>query len=166
MGRTFKVERDPYDVGEKLYTKKNVIVEPGLTVLVGTNGSGKSTLINHIIKPQLDESGILYLSYNNLTDGHNRARQRALTMNRIEQLIKLTCSSEGEEICHNIAEMAGRIGSFIRKNSSASELWFIFDAIDSGLSIDNIVDIKDQLFNTVFETNPGKDIYIIVSANS
>ena len=38
------------------------------------------------------------------------------------------------------------------------------DAIDSGLSIDNIVDIKEYLFKTVLENNFGKEIYILVVA--
>lgn len=42
----------------------------------------------------------------------------------------------------------------------------LFDAIDSGLSIDNIVDIKECLFNIILEDTTGTDVYIIVSANT
>lgn len=41
----------------------------------------------------------------------------------------------------------------------------MLDAVDSGLSVDNIVDVKEQLFKTVLEYNYGNEIYIVVSAN-
>lgn len=40
------------------------------------------------------------------------------------------------------------------------------DATDSGLSIDKIIDVKEQLFKTVLQDNPDKDIYIVIAANS
>ena len=42
---------------------------------------------------------------------------------------------------------------------------FLFDALDSGLSIDAISEMKTDLFQFVIEQNPDKDVYIIVSAN-
>ena len=44
-------------------------------------------------------------------------------------------------------------------------MWIFFDAIDSGLSVDNVVDVKECLFKTIFDDNPNTDVYIIVSAN-
>lgn len=44
-------------------------------------------------------------------------------------------------------------------------MWFFFDAIDSGLSVDNIVDVKEYMFKTIFRTAPNTDIYIVVTAN-
>lgn len=32
------------------------------------------------------------------------------------------------------------------------------DATDSGLSIDKIIDVKEQLFKTILQDNPDKDI--------
>ena len=46
-----------------------------------------------------------------------------------------------------------------------AERWIFLDAIDSGLSVDNIVDVKEYLFNTILKCNYGNEIYIIVSAN-
>jgi hypothetical protein len=45
------------------------------------------------------------------------------------------------------------------------ERWILLDAIDSGLSVDNIVKLKEELFKTILEYNEGNEIYIIVSAN-
>ena len=52
-----------------------------------------------------------------------------------------------------------------RTNPDAKELWFLFDGIDSGFSIDNIIDFKKQLIPLVTENNAEKDIYFIISAN-
>ena len=41
----------------------------------------------------------------------------------------------------------------------------MLDAVDSGLSVDNIVDVKEQLFKTILEYNYGNEIYIVISAN-
>lgn len=43
----------------------------------------------------------------------------------------------------------------------------MFDAIDSGLSVDNVVDIKMNLFDLVIKDaeESGLDVYIIISAN-
>lgn len=166
MSRTFKLDKDPFGCDQIIYTKKKVTIEPGVTILVGTNGAGKTTLIDWYIEEQLKRDKIPNLKYDNLHDGGNHARQRALNCGSIKLLATLTVSSEGEQIRTNTGTMASKIGKFVRDHKDAPELWFMFDALDSGLSIDNIIDIKEQLFQTIIETNPDKDIYIIVAANS
>ena len=47
------------------------------------------------------------------------------------------------------------------------ERWILIDAIDSGYSVDNVIELKD-LFNEIIndgKQNYGVDVYIIVSAN-
>lgn len=50
------------------------------------------------------------------------------------------------------------------KNES-NELWVMLDATDSGLSIDNIIDLKFVLNRALQDNSTGKDIYIIISCN-
>lgn len=166
MSRTFKLDRYPYSDDEQLYMKRKVTIEPGLTILVGCNGSAKTTLLTNFIKPQLQDEGIPLMHYNNLHDGGNNARQAALSHGRMELLATLAIASEGEQIRINIEQLAGKIGKFVRDHKDASEIWLLFDALDSGFSIDNIIDIKEQLFATVINHSPNTDIYIIVAANS
>ena len=66
----------------------------------------------------------------------------------------------------NMGNIAREMGSLTRKHPDAKELWFLLDAIDSGLSIDNVVDLKEYLFKTVIEHNKDKDVYLVVSANA
>ena len=46
-----------------------------------------------------------------------------------------------------------------------NERWILLDAIDSGLSVDNIVDIKEYLFKTILEDAGDTTVRILVSAN-
>ena len=162
--REFNIIRDPNDCGN-LYYRSKVAFEPGVTVLVGCNGCGKTTLIRQI-KRLLEKDDIPYVAYDNLHDGGSNARQRAGFYGDVDFMATSMCSSEGENIVLNMGNMARSMGALTKKHPNAKELWFLFDAVDSGLSIDNVLDIKEYLFKTVFEHNKDKDIYIIISANS
>jgi energy-coupling factor transporter ATP-binding protein EcfA2 len=162
--REFNIIRDPNDCGN-LYYRSKVVFEPGVTVLVGCNGCGKTTLIRQI-KRLLEKDDIPYVAYDNLHDGGSNARQRAGFYGDVDFMATSMCSSEGENIVLNMGNMARSMGALTKKHPDAKELWFLFDAVDSGLSIDNVLDIKEYLFKTVFEHNKDKDIYIIISANA
>ena len=162
--REFNIIRDPNDCGN-LYYRSKVAFEPGVTVLVGCNGCGKTTLIRQI-KRLLEKDDIPYVAYDNLHDGGSNARQRAGFYGDVDFMATSMCSSEGENIVLNMGNMARSMGALTKRHSDAKELWFLFDAVDSGLSIDNVLDIKEYLFKTVFEHNKDKDIYIIISANA
>lgn len=162
--REFKIEKNPNDCGI-LYCKNSAVFEPGVTVLIGCNGCGKTTMINQL-KMQLEKDKIPYAIYDNLRDGGHNARERAGFYGDMEFVASSMCSSEGENIVMNMINMARRMGALAKKNTEAKELWFLFDAVDSGLSIDNVLDIKEYLFKTVFDNNKDKDIYIIISANA
>ena len=163
MSRTFRIDRNPYD-DVALYKKANITLIPGITVLVGCNGSGKTTLLR-IIKDKLEKSNTPVLSYNNLSDGGGNAQSSAHFHGQMKLLATLVCSSEGEQIRINIGQLARRIGIFVRDNPNAPELWILFDAVDSGFSVDNIDEIKTSLFNLIIDNNPNSDVYIVVSAN-
>ena len=162
LHRDFEITRDYYDEGKFLYKKDRITLYPRLTVLVGCNGAGKSTLLKQI-KRQLDKDDIEYYSYDNKDDGRF-ARDKALQSGDFSTLSALCFSSEGEETVVKMNNVAFGIGNYVRTNNQ-DQLWILLDAIDSGISIDNILDFKD-LFNTVIEDFKYKEVYIIVSANT
>lgn len=166
MSRVFTVDTKPYD-DCRIYNRKNITVETGLTVLVGCNGAGKSTLLSYI-KNDLDKNDIPVFMYDNVHDGGSRSTSNAIFRNQISLAATLFCSSEGEKINLNIQQIAGQLGQFIRQNQDKHEIWMLFDAIDSGFSIDNIQETKNNLFTTIISycESRGIDIYIVVSANS
>lgn len=166
MTHKFKIIQDWYDSGEKIYNKSSVEIKDGLTVLCGCNGCGKTTLL-HQIKNALAKENIPFLHFDNLLEGGNNSVSASLWRGEMGFVAQAVCSSEGENINMNIGKFAQKMGSFVRENQNAKEIFFLMDAIDSGLSIDNVIDIKKQLFNLVIEDckSEGVSAYIIVSAN-
>lgn len=166
MTHKFKIIRDWYDNGEKIYNKSSVEIKDGLTVLCGCNGCGKTTLL-HQIKNALTKENIPFLHFNNLLDGGNNSVSESLFRGEMDFVAQATCSSEGENINMNIGKFAQKMGAFVRKNQTEKEIFFLMDAVDSGLSIDNVIDTKKYLFNIVIEDceSKGISVYIIVSAN-
>lgn len=166
--RTFKIDKDYYTEGEVIFKKNNVTINPGMTILVGCNGTGKTTLLNHISE-ELRSNNIKYLKFNNLTDGGNNAKDKALNIdNDMLLLATLATSSEGENIKINISNFATKLGKFFSTYKNEKELWVLLDAIDSGLSIDNIDEIKEFIPFILDHEGNGKikDIYFVISANS
>ena len=166
MSRTFRIPKCPYDLKERIYLKSDVTVDPGLTVLVGCNGSGKTTFLS-FIKDKLKHEGIPFISYDNYSDGGQMSISRSLMFGgNVNAFATLATSSEGEKIFLNVADFATQIGKFVQRYRGVEELYILLDGIDSGLSIDNVTEIKEQLFRTVLSDNQEVDIYIIVSANT
>ena len=167
MSRSFKLTKSPYDRGVNIYSKATFNFESGVTILVGCNGSGKTTLIE-LVKEKLDKIGIPYYEFDNYKDGGHTGISSALFRNNIQVAATMMCSSEGEKITINMGQEAAKIGNWFKEHKDEKELWLFFDAVDSGLSIDNICDIKEYLFKTIIEDKRfgDKDIYIICSANS
>ncbi len=173
-----KINRDYYDIGEYLYTRAEIDIESGINVLVGCNGAGKSTLI-HQIKDYCEHNKIFCIDYDNLTNGGGNAKDSAAFHGDFELLGTLMTSSEGECIYTNIGTFAGKFGSLLRKISSRNfkeyeegyqtdKVFIIFDAVDSGLSIDLVIEIKDFLKRLVIPDceRSGISPYIIISTNA
>lgn len=166
MTHKFKIIRDLYDSGEKIYNKSSVEIKDGLTVLCGCNGCGKTTLL-HQIKNALAKENIPFLNFDNLLDGGNNSVSESLWYGDMSFVAQAVCSSEGENVNMNIGKFAQKMGAFVRKNQTEKEIFFLMDAVDSGLSIDNVIDTKKFLFNFVIDDcrSKGISVYIIVSAN-
>ena len=164
MSRTFNIIRDYHEEGYNIFKKKTCTFESGVTVLVGCNGSGKSTLLKQI-DYNLRREKIPYTFHDANKDDVRMKRDEALFYSDIDFLSISMCSSEGENISNVLYGVIKEMGRLTKHNPDAKELWFLFDALDSGLSIDVIAEIKADLFQFVIEQNPDKDIYIIVSAN-
>lgn len=189
MSKEFQLKKDYYDERYELYKKETITINPGITVLVGCNGTGKTTLI-HQIQSQLKKEDIPCISFDNLCDGWSKAISNAAFFEDFHFVATAVCSSEGENIVMNIGNLAIRLGNFIKTGKDngrenrlqeaferllkdditeekeiPNERWILLDAIDSGLSIDNIVDVKEYLLKAILEDYKDGDVYIIVSAN-
>ena len=189
--RNFRFPKDIYDEGINIYKKGSATIHPGITVLVGCNGSGKTTLMR-IIREKLTANKIPLIHYNNLSDGGNYSMQEALMGGNMRFVVESSLSSEGERIVLNLTKVIDQILYFmkngtLKKSSSVAlmeslrrasgisdtdesdnapdELWILIDAADSGLSIDNIIDLKFVLNQAILDNRTGTTFYIIVSCN-
>ena len=163
MSFKFKLDNSWADV--KLYKRCSVTLKPGLTVLVGCNGSGKSVFLRQL-KERLEKDKITYVDYDNLKDGGSTSIGAAVFQNDITFAATAILSSEGENINMNLSRFAARIGQAVRSNRGAEKIFILLDAIDSGLSIDNIVNFKIFLYNTVFPDINDTELYVVAAANS
>lgn len=189
MSRKFKLEPDWYGEDIKMYKKKTITLEEGVTVLVGCNGIGKTTML-HQLKEQLTKKKIPVLSFDNLHEGGSKSLSSAAFNGDCAFAATAMASSEGENIVMNMGQLASILKHFIDtgevckpnerisrafaqalwgdKNEAptSNERWLLLDAIDSGLSVDNVVDLKEQLFKTIMETKGDKEVYIVITANA
>lgn len=157
--------RDPYDEGFNTTWAKNVQFERGITILVGCNGIGKTTLLKNI-QAECKKKNVPCLFFDNLKDGGSSNYDALINSSSFGLLGSLMMSSEGERINQNIGLFARKIGKKMYTDySDAKEVWLLFDAVDSGFSVDNIVELKRDLFETILADQKHKDIYIVASAN-
>lgn len=188
MSRKFKLQKYIHEENLILWKKRTITINDGVTVLVGCNGIGKTSLL-HYIKNQLKKENIPCISFDNLHDGGHNAMSEAAFNEDFGLVASFACSSEGESIVINMGILASKLRNFVEtgndgnrinklamafsnvrgdkkeEQEESNERWILLDAIDSGLSIDNIVDVKEYLFRTILENNFGKEIYILVVAN-
>ena len=160
--KKFKIMKNPYD-DATLFGADSVVINPGVTVLVGCNGAGKTTMLR-MIEEQLRKRRAAYLRFDNQTEGGHGAMERYGFHEDMDRLATMFCSSEGERIMIVLGEQAGKIAKLARNNRNR-DIYILFDAVDSGFSIDNICELKEFLFDTIIDDHP-EDVYIICTANS
>lgn len=194
MDYVLKTWRDPYGGGFNTTTARQVPLKEGLTVLVGCNGAGKSTFLQNL-KDQAEREKLPVLSYDNLSDGGSSSYGEMLWNGDYEFLGMQMSSSEGENISLQMARMAGYLHEFLVTGDTPkakkrkkwdrifrgleegkkeemeppvpNKRFLLLDAVDSGYSVDNVVSLKEDLFQVVLEDAKKEDIelYIVIAAN-
>lgn len=181
--------RDPYDAGFSTIRPKEIEIKPGVTVLVGCNGAGKSTLLKNIAQ-HCKSNKIPYNLYDNLKDGGSNSISEMFFNENISEGVFLLTASEGESIKANLGRNSTLYKDFFKlgyiNNSShrismlfeenkeekleelknTKDRVLLFDAVDSGLSVDSIIEVK-SMFDTIIKDSPNYNIniYIIIAAN-
>lgn len=187
--RIIKTWRNPYGEGFSTCRLKQITIKSGLTILVGCNGSGKTTLL-HNIQSELKKENIPSYMFDNLHDGGINSKSVAAFENDWKFVATIIASSEGENINMNIGNLAKKLKEFMVTGRISSrstrigdafakfsgekgyevpetkERWLLLDAIDSGFSIDNVIETKD-FFKMVIKdfADRGYELYVVVSAN-
>lgn len=186
--RIINTWRDPYGEGFQTCRLKRITIKPGLTVLVGCNGAGKTTLLKNI-ESELRKENIPCHLFDNLHDGGENAKSEAALEYNWAFVATSTLSSEGENINMNLNNLAKKLKEFMvtgriadrmtklidafdrfhgreYKIPETKERWLLLDAIDSGFSIDNVIETKDFFKMAIndFASN-GYELFIVISAN-
>lgn len=162
---TVHIPTKPY-LDERLYSKTEHALGEGVTILVGKNGAGKSTILL-FLKEKCHKEKIPLFFYDNYKDGGSTALEKYSFHNDMTALTTAWQSSEGQQIYMNFSYMMQPLGNFVRKNKGAKKIVIAFDAIDSGLDLANIADIKNFLDSVVKDIQKGgTEVYILITANS
>lgn len=166
MDKVFDLKKEPFIKGQQIFAKSEIVIHKGLTVLVGCNGSGKTTMLRQM-KKQLDGEGAAVIYYDYADIRENKDQQLQLGNAPLAQFASWVSDSEGEQIIVAMNVLARNIGGFVKKHAG-EDIFILIDAVDSGLSIDNIDDVKEYLFSVIIRDvqSHGKHVYIIVTANS
>ena len=178
-----EIIRDPYGEGFNTCRRKEIDIKPGITVLTSCNGGGKSTAIK-CIKENLKNRNINFISYDDYYDGGHNSISKNFGIGNYVMGATLMSSSRGEKININIAEFINTIKYYIEFGESpkrrlfsfeddkkeeikSNERWILFDDIDAGYSIDNMIDFID-LLNIIQDSckDSKLELYIIISSNS
>lgn len=175
MSRTINMWRDPYNQGFSTCRLKTATFESGVTVLVGCNGSGKSTML-HNIQAELENKKIPVFFYDNV-EKNRLSLYESLSSGDVKLASMQMCSSEGENISLNLGQMVQKLKNFLKtgkngkyyqklKDVVGNERWLLIDAIDSGYSIDNVMELK-EFFSMILNDakKMGLNLYIVVSSN-
>jgi len=162
------VNTKPYD-DFRLYQRKQFTFVPGINSLVGCNGSGKSTLIDMFLIPQLRKQKIEYYKYNDRREGGSMLMDSLLNVyGDMDGLMQMFVSSEGERIVCGLIRVIQALPRFFKENKD-KPAFLILDAIDSGMSVDEISEIKELFLDTIIpdaKSRFGVDLYIVIAANN
>lgn len=151
------------------FPHSSLFFNQGITCLIGKNGSGKTLLIKEIVN-NLKENRIPYYYYDAYAEGGKVAKDKLKSLKNTERLVELQLASQGQQSIINIKNiLIDKIGPFITEciKNKSKEAWILLDSIDTGLSIDNILGIK-EFFKTILEDCEENEIvlYLVVSGNS
>ena len=162
---TVKLDRDPYDDRILCTGRLTREIPEGITILTGCNGFGKTTILNSIKSKYIRDKNYKILDWANTTSKRDAKDIMARSQN-FDILASLAFSSEGEEINTNIGILASRIGGFM-KESLGKNLIILLDGMDSGFSIDNIIEVKEFFHDFVLKDAKENNVecYILITAN-
>lgn len=161
------VRTKPFDDETKIYLRKDFIFTPGLTSLVGCNGSGKSTMIDMYLTSYARKNHIEYIFWNDRRSGGSHLMQQCMDSGNMDGVISLFMSSEGERISYALLDVFRNIGKCFRA-CKGQPIVIMLDAIDSGMSVDEICETRDAILDVVLPDSASLNVtpYFIIAANN
>lgn len=176
MARKIAITKNPYDQDFVIFKNTEPEFHEGITILVGANGTGKTTMI-HFIEENMKKENIPCMVFNNLTNGGSHNVGYYSFEENFPMLAASMSSSEGENIIIALGRVMEKLQKFIVTGNNGDifqtearyttkERWLLLDAAGSGLSIDNIVALKNVLHTAVSDAiNNNITLYVVIAAN-
>lgn len=158
-----KLVQDPYEKGDVVFNYSNLIIQPGVTILVGRNGAGKSTLLHQISK-YCKKENIRCFEYDNYKEGSDNARSKYSYFGDFKSLGVTLQQSEGQQIFYNFGQICKQLGRYASETETDKPLVILLDAMDSGLDLDGIDQVLD-LYKTIQGERKGETYYILTANN-
>ena len=116
MSRQFRLSNDWYGDDCAIFKKKQIKINPGLTVLVGCNGAGKTTMLKQI-NQSLKNKDIPVLFHSNMQNGERELRSKAAFYGSFDIVARTMMSSEGENIVNVLEDIARKMGRKFTRHS-------------------------------------------------
>lgn len=152
-------------------------------MLIGPNGSGKTTTLRQIKSvfnqdrefPNIKENEEIKDKYNVYyyeNKYEEKHRDSELLLNKeYDKFASLYDNSEGQRMYNYLMFVVPKLGQMVTKTIKENKkgILLLIDGLDSGLSLDNLEDIRVNLLNFIPEVEKERsniEIYIICSANS
>lgn len=135
------------DSTKGMYKKLNINLIPGITTLIGCNGAGKSTILKQIESTCKDKA-IPHLYFNGIVNDE-------ISYNL----------SYGENTNLLLVKFIDKLYNFINRYKNTDKVVILLDSIDCGLSIDNILELK-QILNILLQDIGTTEAYIVCSCNT
>lgn len=190
--KTIKITIDKYwhDCGN-IHKNTELILKPGLSVLVGCNGCGKTSTLHQIEHNLKKNKTVRLFTYDNYSSGGLSANSGFMFDGNMEALANNWSSSEGEEIINNFMHFAMKVKRYLfgqyqldnteriascfmdadeiqkRYKDKKKNCVVLIDALDSGLSVDSVIDLRDVIENLMMADAEQNDItlYLVLVAN-
>lgn len=160
-----KREKDYYDINMNIFKTKEFELKRGISVLVGCNGYGKSTTLK-AIKQHCRKNNIPLLEYDGVSKQDSRSLMSSLFYHGNTELGALMLSSsEGENKSLSFGLFLQNISGYIKEHSEGGFVITI-DAVDSGMSVDELITINEILGQIKNDVEKYADVYVIISTNN
>lgn len=158
--------KDPYDLKHYLFKTGTVMLNEGLTVVIGRNGCGKSTFCWQL-EDYCKKNNIPYYNYDNYKQGGTHAHSEYSFLEDFDALCSTLFHSEGEQIFYNLGRQVQKISSFIKEHKDSKQLVIILDALDSGFDVEGIKQLKDIVNVMINDCSKHEiELYVVITANN
>lgn len=140
------INTDPYQQGQPLFARSTVVINPGLTFLVGCNGAGKTAFLQEVEEACRQDGNYRVEKFDPLLDAP---------------------AAEGEIYASSFAHFVEQIYKQVQEIDKDEKIVVLADLSQSGVTADAISNLKDKLNSRVLPTvtSRGLTFYMIVAAS-